>query len=89
MLSCEILAVLACLAFCRGTGQTAAEAGHVPPLWDYDNVTARSLAAGTTEEMQQRAEHFEFNGRVPKKPFTKKNNFLSFETKNNNIEVKY
>lgn len=30
---------------------------------------------------------FQFSNRIPKKPFTQKNNFLSFETKNDNIEV--
>lgn len=32
-------------------------------------------------------EGFQFSTRIPKKPFTKKNNFLSFETKDENIEV--
>lgn len=32
-------------------------------------------------------EGFQFSTRMPKKPFAKKNNFLSFETKDENIEV--
>lgn len=46
---------------------------------DVNNITARYQPPG--------GEHFQFNTRIPKKPFTKKNNFLSFDTKNNNIEV--
>lgn len=32
-------------------------------------------------------EGFQFSTRIPKKPFANKNNFLSFETKDENIEV--
>lgn len=91
MLSCQVLAVVVYLALCGGTVQSAEAAGHGqrPMSWDYDNVTARYLEAAAAELLQPRDEHVQFNTRVPKRPFAKKNNFLSFETKNNNIEVLY
>lgn len=55
------------------------------PMWskrDYENITDRhgEWSAPNTEQ-------FQFNTRIPKKPFTKKNNWLSFETQNDKIEV--
>lgn len=88
-MSCRFLAIAICLALYDFTGQSAEATGHDPMFWDHDNVTARFLEAAAAEALQPRDEHFVFNTRVPKKPFAKKNNFLSFETKNNNIEVLY
>lgn len=54
----------------------------VVPLENYLNTTLNRLRnLGTLNEA------FEFTPRVGRKPFTKKSNFLSFETKNENIEV--
>lgn len=72
-------------------------ASFLPTFWQNDNITARYLQALAAEIVESRdgnggfgasgREHFDINTRVPKKPLAQKNNFLSFETKNNNIEV--
>lgn len=47
----------------------------------FKNITARYEVPDVLDNL------FGFTARVPRKPFTKKSNFLSFETTNQNVEV--
>lgn len=80
-----LIDLLGCCADAHDVDQRPS--ANVPlPMWpkqrDYANITDRN-----GEWSAPSNEQFQFNPRIPKKPFTKKNNWLSFETKNDQIEV--
>lgn len=83
MMCCKVLVAAIVVAFVwsdtTGVVVAAVSSSSLP---DYDNTTVRYMTEDGGGQLP-----FQFNARTPRKRGRSRNNLLSFDTRNNNIEV--